>query len=193
MNAKRFVFGLAALATLALAGCKPIPPQQTACVDFEPPLAVGAQYGAAAGNVPGDVVFTTNGIPVTVWDFVWVGGGGTFGSATVEPATATFGQGQVVNTNNVNLEFDFTGLGFTPREVTAEFLDMGGFENLAVNGPPVYAGELTAAPAPAGFTINVATAPAPGGKTGTLTIGGPVKTLRIGGQEFWLDNVCARG
>ena len=62
-----------------LAGCQPPfpppppptpPPAQTACVDFEPPLTVGTQYGQPAGQKPGDVIFTPNGIPVAVWDFV---------------------------------------------------------------------------------------------------------------------------
>ncbi len=179
----------------SLAGCVAPPPPPPApalvCVDFEPPLTAGTRYGQPAGQKPGDVIFTPNGIPVAVWDFVWTNGGGTFGTARIEPAQPAFGQGQIINTNNINLEFDFTALGFTPGAVTFDFLDMGGFENLSVNGSPVFAGELAAAPAPAGFTISVNAAPVPGGKKGTVTITGPVKTLRIGGQEFWLDNVCA--
>jgi hypothetical protein len=162
------------------------------CVDFELPLALGTQYGAPAGHHPGDVIFTTNGIPVSVHDFEYGGGGGTFNVATIDTAPVPFGAGQSMNTNNINLEFDFTGLGFTPTKVSFEFLDLGGNENLSVNGSPIFNGELSSAPASlGGVNVSVSTTPVTGGKTGTVILTGPVKTLRVGGQEFWIDNVCA--
>ena len=197
MHARKLMLGVAILAAaLVSAGCVPVPtpqPVYTACVDFEPPLVIGTQYGQPASQSPGDLTFTGGSISVAVWDFVFTNGGGTFNMARIEAARPVFGQGQIVNTNNINLEFDFTALGFSPQEVTAEFLDMGGFKNVSVNGSPVFAGELAAAPAPAGFTVNVIAAPTPGGKKGMVTIGGPVKTLRIGGQEFWLEQCLRKG
>ena len=178
------------------ASCNPTPtPQpQVACVDFESPLTVGTQYGAPVGNVPGDLVFSANNISVLVFDFLFVGGGGTFNVATVEPATPSFGTGQIINTNNINLEFDFSGLSFQTSQVALEFLDLGGFENLSINGSnPIYIGELSSAPTPmSGVNITVTLTPVTGGNKGTLTLSGQVKTIRIVGQEFWLDNVCAR-
>ena len=166
------------------------------CVDFEPPLALGTQYGKPVGQQPGDVAFTTaNGIPVTVWDFKYTGGGGTFGLARIESAPASFGSGQSMRANNINLEFDFSHLGFQPSVVDFEFFDQGGFENLDVNGSPspVFAGELSTAPTPiGGANLSISTVPATGGKKGTAKLLGKVTTLRIGGQEFWIDNVCAR-
>jgi hypothetical protein len=163
------------------------------CVDFELPLTVGTQYGAPAGHHPGDIVFTASGIPVSVHDFEFSGGGGTFNVAMIDTAPAPFGAGQSMNTNNINLEFDFTGLGFTPTKVSFEFLDLGGDENLSVNGSPMFIGDLSAVPTPiGGVDISVSTTPVTGGKTGTVILTGPVKTLRVGGQEFWIDNVCAR-
>ena len=164
-----------------------------ACVDFEPPLQLGAQYGAPSGNHPGDVIFTSNAIKVSVYEFNFSGGGGTFNVATISLAPVPFGAGQSMNTNNINLEFDFSGLGFVPNEVSFEFLDLGGFQNLSVNGSPIFIGDLSSAPTPiGGVNISVSTTPVTGGRTGRVILNGAVQKLRVGGQEFWIDNVCAR-
>lgn len=181
---------LVVILIIALVGC---PPPRPVCVDFEPPLTVGTEYGAPAGNSPGDVVFTTNGVPVSVENFDYIGTGGTFNLAYIDTATSFFGNGQTIRTNNINLEFDFSNIGFRTSRVDLEFLDLGGFENLSVNGSTVFAGELTSAPSPiGGVTLVFSTTPVPGGNKGNLTLKGAVTTLRIGGQEFWIDNVCAK-
>lgn len=169
----------------------PTPPSPL-CVDFEPPLAAGTQFGQPVGQPVGTVIFTTNGVPVSIHDFVFIGGGGTFNSARIEIAPA-FGSGQSIRSNNINLEFDFSGIGFTPSHVQFDFLDLGGFENISVNGSSVFAGELSAAPNPIGsVNIAVASTPVSGGKKGTVVLTGAVNKLRVGGQEFWIDQVCAK-
>lgn len=181
---------LATIVGVALLGC-PRPPEKAceACVDFEAPLVSGTQYGAPAGHSSGDVIFTSNGIPVSVYDFNFTGGGGTFNEARLEAPPAPFGSGQTMRTNNINLEFDFSGLTFTPSEVQFEYLDLGGFENLSVNGSPVFAGDLPTAPVSVGgVSVAVYTA----GDKGFVILTGAVQKLRVGGQEFWIDNVCAR-
>ncbi|HEX7041127.1 MAG TPA: hypothetical protein VF202_13495, partial [Trueperaceae bacterium] len=126
---------------------------------------------------------------VAVVDFVFVGGGGTFNVATIDTAMGT---DQDMGTNNINLAFDFTQLQFEPAKVTLDFLDLGGFENLAVNGSTLFAGELSAAPATVGgATVTVTTTPVPGGVSGTLELTGAIDMVQVGGQEFWLDDVCA--
>ncbi len=165
---------------------------QQICVDFEAPLTVGTQFGAPSGHQSDDVVFTTNTIPVSVHDFVFVGGGGTFNVAFIDVAPVAFGSGQSMRTNNINLEFNFSNLGFPVSQVQFEFLDLGGFENLSVNGSPIFAGELVSVPNPiGGVNIAVAVSPVAGGNTGVVTLTGSIQTLRIGGQELWIDNVCA--
>jgi hypothetical protein len=183
---------LSLLVILMLPACIPTPtPTPVVCVDFEPPLALGTQYGTPAGQNPGDLAFTANGIPVTVWDFNFTNGGGTFNLASIDPALAPFGRGQTIRSNNINLEFDFSGLGFPTSQVQFEFLDLGGFENIAVNGSSIFAGELSAAPNPiGGISYNIVKTPVSGGSTGTMTLSGAVQQLRIGGQEFWIDNMC---
>ena len=189
-----FLISLLAAIAFALMGCPPPPPPpSSACVDFEPPLAAGTQYGTPVGQAPGTVIFTSNGIPVSIHNFVFVSAGGTFNSARIETPPAPFGSGQTVRTNNINLEFDFTAIGYQTSEVQFDFLDQGGSENISVNGSPVFAGELSAAPNPiGGVNITISSAPATGGQSGTVTLKGVVKTLRVGGQEFWLDNVCPK-
>ena len=105
-------------------------------------------------------MFITNGIPVSVHDFNFTGGGGTFNVAYIDLAPVPFGSGQSMRTNNINLEFDFSGIGFAPNEVRFEFLDLGGFENVSVNGSPIFAGELTSVSNPiGGVNISVSTTP----------------------------------
>ncbi len=163
------------------------------CVDFEPPFTVGTQYGAPAGNLSGDVILNSNGVAVSVHDFIFQGGGGTFNVASIDAALVPFGLGQSMRVNNINLEFDFSAIGFTPSEVRFEFLDLGGFENFSVNGSPILAGELSSVPSSiGGVNISVSTTPVAGGQIGTVTLTGAVQKLRVGGQEFWIDNVCAR-
>ncbi len=161
-----------------------------ACVTFEPPLVVGTQYGTPAGQHNGDVIFTSNGIVVSVHDFAFGGGGGTFNLARVEPMPA-LNASQTLRINNINLGFDFSAIGFVPTRVQFEFLDQGGTENLSVNGSAVFAGDISAAPAMlGGATVSVSTTPATGGKKGVVTLTGAINAFMVGGQEFWIDNVC---
>jgi hypothetical protein len=75
---------------------------------------------------------------------------------------------------------------------------MGGSENFSVNGSAISAGELTALPTViSGVTVTVTQAPlvnAGGiqvGRSGRLTLKGQISQFLVGGQEFWIDNVCA--
>jgi hypothetical protein len=98
-----------------------------------------------------------------------------------------------MRTNNINLEFDFGNIGFVPREVSFEFLDLGGFENISVNGSSIFVGDLSAVPSPmGGINISVSTTPVTGGKKGIVILTGAVQKIRVGGLEFWIDNLCAR-
>jgi hypothetical protein len=190
-----------ALPTAALAQrgepTPPPPPPGSVCVDFEAPLVLHTRYGRPAGQSPGDLAFISNNVRVTVETFRLISAGSTFQYAEIDNPPRPFASGQSLRVNNIGVQLDFRGIGFTPRRVTAQFLDLGGYENLAVNGNPVpvYAGELAAAPSPiAGVNVAVTTVPLLppiNGKTGTLELTGQVTTLRIGGQELWIDSVCA--
>ena len=64
-------FGIVAIAAVII--LLPVFSAYTECVDFES-LALGTQYGDPVGHVDGDLIFTENGIPVTVHNFEWSGG-----------------------------------------------------------------------------------------------------------------------
>lgn len=181
-------------ATLLAVLAAPAVQAQPACIDFET-LALGTTYGAPVGQSSGDLAFVAGGIPVRVDNFHLITGPQTFNRAYIDNAPFPFSSGQSIRSNNINLQFDFSKLPFRASRVKLTFLDLGGYENLSVNGSLVHIGELTAAPAVlGGATVSVSSSPLPpplGGKTGTLVLKGTVKSLRIGGQEVWIDQVCA--
>jgi hypothetical protein len=190
---------LAVLLTVLLLGLLSSPSQaQPACIAFEPPpFPLGTTYGAPVGQVSGDLVFVASGISGYVYKFILTNGNPAFNRAFIDFAPVAFSPGQSLRTNNINLLFDFTGLGFTATKVTLSYLDLGGNENLAVNSSGIYVGEITSAPAGlGGASVTVTSTPVPppiSGKRGTVTVKGPVvKSLLIGGQEFWIDSVCAQ-
>ena len=169
-------------------------PLAPVCVYFNvPPL--GAVFGAPAATPPGTVVWVENGIPVSVQKFLLMGGGSAFNWLQIAnvPGAFTLGAGKAGRYNNINTAFDFTGLGFTPKAVTFDFYDQGGYENLLVNTSAVYIGPITTPPSPwGGANVSVVSAAVFGGVQGTVKIdGAPVYRLMVGGQEFWVDNVCA--
>ncbi|HEX6750026.1 MAG TPA: hypothetical protein VF092_22220 [Longimicrobium sp.] len=208
MHARTLSLALLAAASLAACGRADQPltgadrtpvgpraaPLAPVCVSFDVP-ALGALFGAPVGTPPGSVVWTENGIPVSVHKFFLAGGGSAFNWLRIEnaPASFTLGAGKTGHTNNINVGFDFTALPFVPSGVKFNFLHLGGYENLQVNTSGVFIGPLTAPPTPwGGVNVTSSWAPVPGGAQGTVTLsGGSVKWLMVGGQELWLDDVCA--
>jgi hypothetical protein len=184
------------LLALVVVGLALAPPSQAqpVCLGFGPPPAAGTTYGAPVGQSSGDLAFSLNGIDVYVYNFSVLPFGTAFNRAYHTNAPVVFSPGQSIRTNNINLLFDFRNVGFTVRRVTFYYLDLGGYENLAVNGA-MHVGELTSAPAMlGGTTVAVTSSPTSPiqGKRGTVTITGPlVKTVMVGGQELWIDSVCA--
>jgi hypothetical protein len=163
----------------------------TKCVKFNT-VPTGTEWGTPAGHSNGDVVHAEEGIEVSVNDFYWTATQTTFRKTRVGTTFMSSG-GQAINTNNINLEFDFTDLFLTPDEVVVIFRDTGGSENISVNGSSVLIGEL-ASGSTSGVTWTVTDTPEPSNphnRVGTLTINGDVERLKIGGQEFWIDSVCA--
>ena len=111
---------------------------KTVCLDFEPPRwTLGTQYGVPASQAPGTRIFTLNRIRASVHNFVLASGSHTFNLAKVDVAPQPISNGQSLRLNNINVEFDFRQLGFRSAAVEFKFLDLGGLENLAVNGQPV--------------------------------------------------------
>lgn len=169
---------------------------QPVCIGFGPPPPLNTMYGAPAAQVSGDLAFSTNGIDAYVFDFALLPAGTAFNRAFTSNAPVSL-PGQSLRMININMKFDFQNLGFPVRKVTLSYLDLGGYENLAVNASATYRGQLAGAPAVLGnanVTVTSAATPPPvSGRTGTVTITGPdIDSFKIGGQEFWIDNVCAQ-
>jgi hypothetical protein len=172
-----------------LSGCasQPAPPAPV-CVDFDPPqFLAGMQYR------PGGPVVNANNIRMTVQPLRLPNGTSVAEVARVEQPRVFFGTGQALRTDNITVEFDFSALPTAPSRVSLAYLDLGGVENVAVNGSTVFAGQLPATPNPiGGAAVRVTSSAVTGGTTGTVSFRGPIRTLRVGGQEFWIDQVCAR-
>ena len=159
-----------------------VPP--LACVKFGPMPPAGTMWGAPAGHVPGDLVFTENTIDVTVETFV-TPAALVFGQARLEPA-AVIGWGSLnsVHLDDLSTRYHFMAAGgWVPGQVGFQFHDLGGIENLSVNGA-LYVGNLAGAPAVLGGANVVVGA-------GVVTITGPVVSMTIGGDNLRVDNVCA--
>jgi|GEM_PF-1873042 len=169
-----------------------------ACVDFEPPLAAGTTWGVTVGQPPLTYVHAENGIRVFTEKFYLMGGGTAYRDARIGLPPVAFSAGQAARTLHINLIFDFTGLTFAPSSYTFDYLDVNGpqsYENLRVNASPVFIGELDSPPpALAGVPITLAAGPfavPPIGDRGTLKLGAGVNRLTVGGQDLWIDHVCA--
>jgi hypothetical protein len=190
MTTKTRAVAACAFVAGVLSGCAsptpaPLPP---VCVDFDPPqFLAGMQYR------PGGPVVSANNIRMTVQPLRLPNGTSVAEVARVEQPRVFFGTGQALRTDNITVEFDFSGLPTAPSQVSLAYLDLGGVENVAVNGSTVFAGQLPTTPNPIGGAgVRVTSSAVTGGTTGTVSFRGPIKTLRIGGQEFWIDQVCAR-
>lgn len=171
------------LAALLNSGAIPV------CVTMDH-LMVGTQYGKPIGQSPRAVAFIENGIRVNVDRYEKTPGGYAFNQAQIESASPTFGTKNVIKVNNISLTFNFNGWPNGAQKVTLDFLEKGEFQNLSINGSPVYKGSLTKVPSRIGSVKITSTWSSGKGNKGTLELTGQIKTLSIGGQELWLDNVC---
>ncbi|MBV9772689.1 MAG: hypothetical protein JO040_01990 [Gemmatimonadetes bacterium] len=193
--------------TIALAACSPDAPTAAPtaptravaaaagplCLEFNvPPL--GTPYGAAYGTPVGAPQWVENGITAAVVPYQ---PGALFVEAKIDIPPTPFGAGAAPTgrARSISWQFDFTGLPFIPKAVTFDWLDQGSpspVENLAVNGSPLYIGQLHTPPASmAGIAVGSSVTPAPGGLTGTVKMSGPVQKVIVGGQPVWIDHVCA--
>ena len=149
------------------------------CVDFED-LTPGKTYTVG-------MMFIDSGVPVSVTEFVWSNGTVyTGGTAVVSNAGMAGGSGLEMNTNNVNLVFNFA---YPLKGLSFDFGEYGGNVNLEVNG--VFTNvedfsDLHGANLGGVQVVVVGT----GNPLGRVYLFGPVFSFAVGGQELWLDNVC---
>ena len=152
---------------------------------------------------PGSFMFNEGGVDMYIGALNSSLYGTTYNMNIIDTSPwPTFGTGQVMHTNNATVTFDLDSI--PTDSVCLDILDMGGFEYLEVNGVGFSSmngyGQLTAAPMNMGGVqvqvignpIVTATSSGPmvTGFNGRLVLHGNVNKLEIGGQEFWIDNLC---
>ena len=172
------LFVSVALSSVAAAG-------PVVCLNFED-LAPGSVYHI------GDT-FTTGGINAKVHPH----------AGDVQANIDIYGRagtGNEMYPNNVAVEFDATSAGHGPAvRAKFDYWEGGGINVMEVNGAVVNFphffdfGPLTGTTWPTALgsvTINVTEVAAPGAFEGTVEVVGDIQSLRIGGQELFVDNVC---
>ncbi|MHC5113099.1 MAG: hypothetical protein ACYTGP_01565 [Planctomycetota bacterium] len=174
-------------------------PPAGACVTFEPePL--GTNYGSSVGHAPGDVIFTENGIEVSIDEYTWCSSATTFGYMRIASSAYGFGDGHAAELGNASLHFNFAGFSGA-SQVTFEWMEQAPHEciNLEVNGHAYYVDSrfmdrhgTTVAPGVTLYATEIGFPVAPGIHRfrGWGQLVGPVTSLRIGGSELFLDNIC---
>lgn len=163
---------------------------QMAVVDFES-QTVGAAFGSSSSHAPGDLIFTEDGINVSVETDL----AGSFNNVVIGGFTDSDFTTTPVTISNINLGFDFSNLAYDVGKVTFEYLDFGGDENLGVNGSVVELAQLIFAPASlGGASITVTQQQGSfreGYIPGTVQVIGAIESVTVGGQEFGMDNLVA--
>ncbi len=149
------------------------------------PAGIGEFPSPPSFGVGGTV--ETGGVTLTGEPFALAGGGTTTsGSAHRSDAQAAGGSGAELSDNNLLVDF---GFGVTGCALTLRFGDAGGSENLRVNGALAVVGDLAELDGTTLGGVAVDVTAQPGSSQGTLTLGGPIRSFAIGGQEFFVDDV----
>ncbi len=161
-------------------------PERRAQADFED-LAPSTVYTAGES-------FLTDGAAVTVGEFHFAPGactgGTTSGFAEVETGGLACGSGNELQVNNVTLDFDF---GSAVENLGLLYGEYGGTVSLEINGDcRVVANfaDLDGATL-GGVVVSAVDFGAAGQSCGRLSFAGTVDSFVIGGQELWIDEVCA--
>ncbi|MBL1137790.1 MAG: hypothetical protein HND46_20960 [Chloroflexi bacterium] len=155
------------------------PPPPGECVNFES-LALGSHF------VVGDT-FDEAGVKMTVVDFYWSSGVASGGFAEIGASGAAGGSGQELIVNNVSIAFDFGGpVSF----VSLRFGEYGGNVNIEINGDFRNEDDFAKIHNQVIGGVTVLVGNGFGNDSGMIVLVGTVNTFSIGGQEFFIDEVC---
>lgn len=194
MNARFiYVFLLAVWPVFAALFAQPLP----TCIGFDD-IPAGTYYNANYGYEPGDVFFEGQGVTGRLARYIGSANTEIFGDVSVQNNPTNLlppfalGQGRVLQTASATVRFTFPA---GTNQVCFRFWAGEGAENISVNGQPVqlvnFPFNIPATPAPGvTFTITPGT---PGGtvnSTGIMCLTGNIESLRIGGQNFYMDELC---
>jgi hypothetical protein len=160
---------------------------QPNCVEFES-LELGSEFPTGTSFSEGDVI-------MTMQPFVFSNGEPTSdGFGRIDEGGSAGGSGKELRLNNANVAFDW---GEVVTEVSCRVGEYGGNLNLEVNGESWNFQDFSALPGTSLGNVDVSAAveevTTPGsGERGTIKLVGPVTSFSVGGQELWIDDVCAR-
>lgn len=168
------------------------------CFDFED-LPLNQMFGRSSSSEPGDVLFEQEGVKLGVDTYTTVNGESEFFNITVLDDPFALHQSEDnrgLFVSNINIALDFSDASREVTRVAFDFQDGGGEENISVNGQPIQVverfSELPQEIAPGvKLTLRLDSTDLIS-ESGTLVLEGTVQTLVIGGQELFIDNVCAR-
>ena len=186
-------------------------------------MLAGAIWSAPP-MVQGDVLFTDAGVEVSVdilgpladndgdGDVDFDDGPSIeYVEVVSSPMPTIFGNGKVLRTANAVVKFDIDAAMPNVDEVCFEILDLGGVDNIAINGSPIvitsadlngdgimdtpfYGGqEVLNGTFLGGVFVSASKMTFPGGAKILFRLIGDVNELAIGGQEYWIDDLCIDG
>ena len=163
-------------------------------------LALGDTWGDVIPSatdhtaVAGDIIMSADGVDLHIEELNTLGGFVGFNYLEADNSVALLtGSGTALRTNNVTARFDFSSISVDT--LCFDFVDLGGNEQITINGSthltPAGYGELTATPVNlGGVNVSITGTSIGSGFVGRVVIIGGVQELIIGGQEFWIDNLC---
>ena len=171
---------------------------QTTCLGFEN-IPAPTYFNANYNYGDGDVILDEQGITASLGQFLYSNGNLTPPQDviiqndynTLNPPF-TLGQGNAMWISNATVLFEFPA---GVNSVCFSFWAGGGVENISVNGQPLQVVNFpfnipnNLAPGVT-FTITPANPAGTVVSSGTLCLSGSIQSLRIGGQEFFMDNLC---
>ena len=167
--------------------------------DFES-LSVGDRWGDVVASAtdhpvpPGGVISSSGSVDFYIDELHTLGGFVGFNYLMADNSISTYtGSGTLLMTNNATAGFDLSALDVDT--LCFDFVDMGGSEELTINGaqfltPSGYGALVTAPATLGGVSVSVTGSSLGFGFVGSVVLIGDVTDLKIGGQEFWIDNVC---
>lgn len=159
-----------------------------AVMDFDS-LELGTVFGSTAlpvPHTPGEVVFSQDGIDMSVENFFY---DGLSGCVEAEVGGRFNVPNKPLELNNISVRFDFTKLGIDVNLVTIEFTEFGPQNNLAANDSAVH--ELFSLTEIDGGIVSLSPRVTAAVDNGLLTLTGDLDSILIGGQELVIDNITA--
>ena len=160
----------------------------TSCMTYEG-MPLNAEYSVGTTKTFGDIFGELIGFENEAGNWV------EDGIATIENGGKAHGSGKETNLNNIMQRLIFNVS--EPTSVTFKYADHGGVVNLGINGTLNNVEDLSDLNGLTvnGVTIIVTRTNTFNGHYGTVALIGTTDSIQrfaVGGQEFWLDDVCAQ-